>query len=329
MFQEWQNHIQKVTGISAGLQNKLIASILIVAALWLLRLLVVRIVWKRTDDVSTRYLCRKTATYVSFFLALLLVGLVWSPAIGSITTFLGLLSAGLAIALRDPVANFAGWVYILAKRPFTLGDRIQAGEHAGDVIDISVFQFTLMEIGNWVDAEQSTGRVVHLPNSVVFTQALANYSKGFKYIWNEIPVLITFESNWLKAKAILQEIATTHAIHLEKEAAQKVKEASRRFMIFYSSLAPKVYTSAKASGVLLTVRYLCTPHERRGTTEAIWEDILREFAKCGDIDFAYPTQRFYNRVAEGKRANAKEELHDTKTETKDSTESRSRGRAHG
>ena len=71
-------------------------------------------------------------------------------------------------------------------------------------------------------------------------------------------------------------------------------------MIFYSKLTPTVYTSVRDCGVLLTARFLCAPRQRRGTQQAIWEDILDEFAKCPDIDFAYPTQRFYNNVLEGK-----------------------------
>ena len=75
------------------------------------------------------------------------------------------------------------------------------------LIDLRIFQFTLMEIGNWVDADQSTGRIVHVPNGSVFVTPLANYAKGFQYIWNEIPVLVTFESDWRRAKEILEGIA--------------------------------------------------------------------------------------------------------------------------
>ncbi len=89
-----------------------------------------------------------------------------------------------------------------------MGDRIQVGNFAGDVIDLRIFQFTLMEIGNWVDADQSTGRVIHIPNGKVFTEMLANYSKGFHYIWNEIPFLVTFESNWKKQKKYFREQLT-------------------------------------------------------------------------------------------------------------------------
>ena len=83
--------------------------------------------------------------------------------------------------------------------------------------------------------------------------------------------------------------------------ARRVREASSRYMIFYKNLTPKVYTSVQDSGVLLTIRYLCAPRQRRGSQEAIWEDILEAFAARTDIDFAYPTKRFYNARLEGKQ----------------------------
>ena len=71
-------------------------------------------------------------------------------------------------------------------------------------------------------------------------------------------------------------------------------------MIFYSVLTPTVYTSVKDSGVMLTMRYLCDVRKRRTTEQLIWENVLDEFAKHSDIDFAYPTTRFYNNLGEGK-----------------------------
>ena len=283
--------ITDLTGISANTLMKMVVMILSLMAIWIVRHIVIRVVWHRTDDVRARYIWQKTTTYIALFFAFICISIIWVPNPQSLTTFLGLFSAGLAIALHDIIANLAGWIYILAKRPFALGDRVQSGAHAGDVVDISVFHFALMEIGNWVEADQSTGRVIHVPNSAVFKHALANYSKGFEYIWNEIPVLITFESDWKKAKELLQEIADTHARVLTKTAEKKVKEASRRFMIFYSTLTPTVYTSVRDSGVLLTIRHLCEPRQRRSNAEMIYESILAAFAEEPDINFAYPTQR--------------------------------------
>ncbi len=129
---------------------------------------------------------------------------------------------------------------------------------------------------------------------------LANYSQGFQYIWNEIPVLVTFESDWRKAKQLLGEVAQRHGTSLSDSAATRLREAAKKFMIFYKKLTPTVYTTVKDSGVMLTIRYLCDPRKRRGSEQEIWEDILDSFAAHDNIDFAYPTQRFYSNNQEGK-----------------------------
>jgi small-conductance mechanosensitive channel len=281
--------------------GKLLSSILTVFILLVLRWLVSKIALHRIENLRIRYQWQKVSGYITFVLIVLIVGRVWTEGIKSLATFLGLFSAGLAIALKDLFVNLAGWVFIVVRRPFGVGDRIQIGTHAGDVVDARLFQFTLMEIGNWVDAEQNTGRIVHIPNGKIFTESLANYSQGwFPYIWNEIPVLVTFESNWKKAKEILKRIARKHAEHLSEEAQKQIREASQRFMTFEAKLAPTVYTSIEDSGALLTVRYLCQPRRRRESAQAIWEGILDEFARNEDIDFAYPTQRRYDNIREGK-----------------------------
>jgi len=97
------------------------------------------------------------------------------------------------------------------------------------------------------------------------------------------------------------DIAKKHSEHLSKSAERKVKEASKKFMIFYKNLTPAIYTTVKDSGIQLAIRYLCEPKNRRGAQQAIWEEILEEFGRSKDIDFAYPTTRFYNDSAEGKK----------------------------
>jgi len=276
---------------------QLIASIVLVFGLWCLYRLLYHLIWRRTEDVTLRYRWRKGIVYAMWSVAAVVLLAIWlglgPESVRSAGTFLGLLSAGLAIALRDLIADVAGWFFIVWRRPFTMGDRIQIGDLSGDVIDIRIFQFTLLEIGNWVDADQSTGRIVHVPNGRILTDTLANYSRGFHYIWDEIPVLITFESNWQKAKKLLLETANRYAASLSASAEEQVKESAKRFAIQYTKLTPTVYTSVRDSGVLLTIRFLCEPRSRRGSEEAIWEDILMTFAKVEDIELAYPTRRFF------------------------------------
>jgi small-conductance mechanosensitive channel len=289
-----------VPGLGANLQVKILETAAIVLVLLFLRRLVLRVVDRRIDDRSLRYRWSKATAYASFVIGFLVLLQVWLTSDLHLGTFLGLLSAGVAIALKDLLADLAGWIFILWRRPFDLGDRIQIGNFAGDVVDRRIFAITLMEIGNWVGADQSTGRMIHVPNSMVFTQPLANYTATFPFLWNEIPVLVTFESDWRKAKGILAEIVNAQAMETSREAEQYLRRAAQRYFIHYTKLTPVVYTSVQDSGVLLTARYLTEPRQRRGTAEAIWERILDAFAETPDVDLAYPTQRVYLNPVEGK-----------------------------
>ena len=295
--------LHKYLGITASLQTKIFTTIFFIIIWWVFDRIFKKLIFEKIDDVTIRYQWQKTAKYSTVFLLLLFLSRIWFGAFDSIGTYFGLLSAGLAIAFQDLLVNLAGWVFILTRKPFSVGDRIEIGEIRGDVIDVRIFQFSIIEIGNWVDADQSTGRIIHIPNGIVFKKPQANFTVGFEYIWNEIPVLITFESDWRKAKQILTEILNNKTLSLNKEAEKQIKEAAKKFMIFYKTLTPIVYTSVKDSGVMLTLRFLCHVRQRRGNEEVIWETILDEFAKHKDIDLAYPTQRFYNNLTEGKQAN--------------------------
>ena len=295
---ELTRSIENTFGITPEIQTKILYSILILLVLGVIRFTILKIVWRITEDPKSRHTWKRTVSFIVGVLLMVLIGSVWIRAIGQFGAFLGLFTAGLAIALKDPLTNIAGWIFILTRRPFSMGDRVQIGEQAGDVIDIRLFQFTLLEIGNWVQADQSTGRIIHVPNGIVFTKTQSNYSAGFNYIWNEMTVLVTFESNWSLAKEILHKIVRDHAEELSADAEKKIIEASKKYMIFYEYLTPIVYTSLEPSGVLLSMRYMCDPRKRRSIENAIWEDVLKEFAKHKEIEFAYPTQRFFTRPSE-------------------------------
>lgn len=270
----------------------------LVLVLVIVRELLLLIVRGQTRDARVRYHWSKGITYAVVVLGVFGIGRVWFVGLGSIATFVGLVGAGLVIALKEPVSNFAAWGFMLWRRPFVIGDRIEIGAHAGDVIDQTLLEFSILEIGNWIRSDQSTGRVIHIPNGRLWVEPVANYTRGFPYLWNEIDVVITFESDWRRAKELLLTIAERHGHELSGAAEQEVLTQSRRFMIFYSTLAPTVYTRATERGVMLTIRYLCEVRRRRDTEQAIWEGVLTAFAGEPDIDFAYPTRRFFDRASE-------------------------------
>ncbi len=303
---EISNYITEFTGLSALVQQKMLSSIILIFILWGLKYVAHKLTF-RIKDFKLQYNVRNVLSYVFYIIGFLLVGRIWFEGFGYFATYFGLLSAGLAIALKDPLTDFAGFIFIVFRRPFQVGDRIQIGDHSGDVIDVRIFQFSINEIGNWVDGDQSTGRIIHIPNASVFTSPLANYHKGFKFIWNEVGVLVTFESDWQKALKILEEIGNEYNPQMASDAEKRLQKDSKGFLLHYSNLKSKVYLDVKDSGVMLTIRHLCTPHKRRDAKEFIWKRILVEFAKHTNIDFAYPTVRRFDHNIEGKEAIEKEQ----------------------
>lgn len=292
-MQDYITQIQDFIQNSPAFSYNIMLTAAVIVIIWIIRYAAVRIVNKQLPAAREQYKWRKNLTYVLVFLGFLIVGRIWFEGLQSLATFLGLLSAGLAIALRDPISDFASWLFILWRKPFDVGDRIQLGDVKGDVIDIRLFKFTVLEIGNWVRSDQSTGRVVHLPNHLIFSDSLANYTSDFEFIWNELEVLITFESDWEKAKRLLQEIADKHLEEFVNNAEQQVRRAQKAYLIYYRHLTPIVYTDVRDSGICLTIRHLSNPRQRRSVSEAIWEDILRSFTDHEDIELAYPTMRIY------------------------------------
>ncbi len=281
-------------GMTPESQIKVVKSLLVVLFFLLVRSVLMRVLLRNVTDVRQRYSWSRGVTSAIAVLILLFLGVIWFAGLERIATFAGILGAGLAVALHDTIANIAGFLFIMIRRPFEVGDRIEIEGVAGDVIDIRVFQFSLLEIGNWVDADQSTGRILQVPNGKVLRAVTASFNKGFDYIWHEIPVLITFESDWKKAKGILEVIVDDDSFVVAEEVERQVRRAASRYLIYSGKVTPIVYTSVRDSGVLLTVRYMTKPKTRRGTEQRLWEQILEQFAESDDIELAYPTVRYYD-----------------------------------
>ena len=276
-------------------QTRIITTLVILLVLIVVRFVGRRFVFRRYQgNTRALYNARKVVQYTVVALGLILIGRIWLEGVQSLATYLGLVSAGLAIALQDPVVNMAGWLFIVGRRPFVVGDRIQIDDIVGDVIDISVFQFSMIEIGGGrLYSEQSTGRVIHVPNGIVFKESIINTHQGLPLIWNEIPVMVTFESDWRKAKKLVAAIINRLAPDVSKAAQRYARRADKRFVISYGNVTPTVYTEVTDSGVLLTMRYMVDPRKRRNSEMVIWEAVLDAFGRHYDIDFAYPTQREY------------------------------------
>ncbi|MDX1689458.1 MAG: mechanosensitive ion channel [Acidimicrobiia bacterium] len=275
-------------------QSQLVITGALIVVLTGLRLVVLGLVRRRIEDATVWYRARKLTSYVVTVVGLVVLATVWVRGSGFVT-YIGFLSAGLAIAFADVLKNLAGWGYIVLRRPFRLGDRIELNGDAGDVVDIRALRFTVLEIaGERVAADQSTGRLLHIPNGLLFNHALANYTEAFGYLWHEIPVLVTFESDWERAEEIMTEVLTAHAPDMAAgEVARELRASASAYQIRYSTLTPTTYVTVKDSGVLVTGRLLVPARRLRGTEADIWKAILRAFEAEPSVELAYPTVRTF------------------------------------
>lgn len=280
--------------IENGHFRKIVFTLIYLIFLIILTRLSNRVLFKTIKDNLKFHKTKRVLNYMYIFLYIIILFVIWFDSGVNLTTYFGLLSAGIAIALRELFSNVAAWFFITLRRPFEIGHRVEIGQQKGDVIDIRVFQFTLMEVSPEEDGEQSTGRIIDVPNYFVFIHPVINFTKGFEYIWHEIKVLVTFESNWEKTKSLLSEIINEDAAKLEGKMKEELKSTTKKYVIKYNKLTPIVYTDVKDSGVEFTMRYLCSPKQKRTTQNKIWEDVLRMLKANDDIDLAYPTKRLIN-----------------------------------
>lgn len=257
--------------------SKIIYSVILLIGAWILKTYTTRVMNRLSKDTKMQGGSKRIVSSVYSLIYILGLLVIWFQSSTNFLSFLALFTGGLAIALRDFIMNIAGGIYIIWARPFMVGDRVEIAGQIGDVIDVGLLQFSMLEVGNRIMGEQSTGRIINIPNVQIFNVPLANYEKGFRYIWHEITVPLKLESDWELAKELIYTIVDEHGEELIDNAKKEIDQAGKKYLIYYANLTPIVYTEVKESHISLTLRYLCEPRQARMTEHIIWESILTTF----------------------------------------------------
>lgn len=227
-------------------------------------------------DEKFIYLFNKKSRTYSTILLLLIIFLIWEEHIQNVMVLISLISAGITLSLKEIILNYFSGLYIRLKKPFKIEDRILINDVEGDVININTTNFEILEISNKENGEQSTGIIVHIPNSAIFTHPLKNYTKAFKYIWNEIVVKVPMDSDLKTTKAELYRIINTNEIvkAIPKKMENQIDNAISDYRIFYNKLEPIIYTKVQNEYIELSIRYLVHPKKARNVESEVWNKIL-------------------------------------------------------
>lgn len=241
-------------------------------------------------SIDTRYRLRKFITFVSYVLIILVLTVIFSDRLGNLTVAMGVAGAGVAFALQEVIASFAGWFAITFAGFYKPGDRVQLGGIKGDVIDVSFLRTTLMEVGEWVSADLYSGRIVRVANSFVFKEPVFNYSGEFPFLWDEIMIPVKYGSNHNLAKKILEEIAQETIGDYTTNADIAWKEFSKQFLLENASVEPIVTLALNDNWMEFTLRYVVDFKVRRRTKDKLFTRVLDEFSKTdGNVKFASTT----------------------------------------
>lgn len=179
--------------------------------------------------------------------------------------------------------SIAGGVLIIISNPFKAGDRIQVGDNIGDVLDTGNFSTKLMEIREWGNSDQYTGRMIQLPNSFVLNQPIRNYTRDFSFIWDEIRIMLIYGSNWKKAQEIILKIANPIVKEFEPEAREELLRMGEKYFLSTYDVKTSIYISIGENWIELRLRYVVDPRKRRAVNDLLTSRILEPFEKEEDI----------------------------------------------
>lgn len=207
--------------------------------------------------------------------------LKYSENILKYSPFLGLIGAAITFALQEVVLSFAGWLGIFFGRFYFFGDRIKLGNIVGDVIDIGFLRTTLVECGDWVDGDLYNGRIVRIANSFVFREPVFNYNSNFKFLWDEIKLPLTHESDYKKAKNIIKDTVNNMPIIVEtkKSGKEEWEKITNKYFVESAETEPQVNFSIDRNAIEFTIRYIVDYKKRRKTKNKILKKILSELEK--------------------------------------------------
>lgn len=241
---------------------------------------------KKIRDSKARYSFRKTVQLLFLVISFIVVLRIWIINPQALLVAYGLVAAGIAIALQDVFKNFAGALAIFLSSIYRVGDRIEINSKYGDVIDIGLFYTTLLEIKEWVSGDQATGRLSIVPNGLALSSPVNNYTKDHSFIWDEIRVPITYQSDWEEALKIVVDIAQKESKTATQKAGQEIRRLEESYYLSKRNIEPSAFVTLTDNWIMIYVRYITDVRERRLIQNQISKQILEEFEQVESIQIA-------------------------------------------
>lgn len=270
-------NIEIYTTIKKEYLHLIAVSILIIAVMKILRFISHKIYQKQDINSRKKYRYNKQGEVVLNILTVILLFLLWMDYLKNFLTLITFISTAITLSLKDLVFNFFSGIYIRSSKIFAVEDRIEINGIKGDVVNINKTGFDLLELGERVNGEQSTGRIIHVPNSLVFTYPVKNYVKAFKYVWDEMKISIPLDADVYRVKKELYKIINKNSTvrNIPDKMEDEVSHSSADYRIYFNNLEPIIYAEVVEEHIELCMRFLVHPKKQRTIENSIWLDIIK------------------------------------------------------
>ena len=253
---------------------------------FIFRIILEQAIGRTVKEAKTRYSIRKATSILYVMVFLLVVIIVWVEDSQALLVSFGLVGAGIAIGLQDIFKNFVGGIVVFTTGMYRVGDRVEMDSNYGDVIDVGLMYTSLLEIGEWVGGDQATGRITVVPNGRVISGTVNNYTKDHEFVWDEISLPITYDSDWKSAVERFRSIVERET---EKNVVQAQKDLSKIMNRYYVServVDPVAYVSLTGDHIDVRIRYIALARARRATKDRLFRLLLDELRDTNDIRIA-------------------------------------------
>jgi small-conductance mechanosensitive channel len=253
------------------------------------KLILQEITIKKIKDSKTRYSLKKTISIVFMLISAFAISGIWIKNPQTLLVSYGLLAAGLAVALQDLLKNFIGSLTIIFNRLFSVGDRIEIKGKRGDVIDIGILYTSLLEIREWMSADQPTGRIALVPNGAVLKNDVKNYNKDHAFIWDEMMIPIAYGSNWKKAQKIMYNIVKKEIKPSLEKVEKSLTRLSKKYFFEGREIKPRIFMKFTDNWIRFDIRYPVAFRERSVTADILSQKILEKLEETKDIEISSAT----------------------------------------
>jgi hypothetical protein len=238
--------------IRLGLLALIIAAVFALGAAWR------RAIFHYVQETRRRYQFLLFRKVVIWIVVGAIIAFSFVSELGSVATFVGLLTAGVAVAMQNVILSVAGYFFLIGKYGIRVGDRVQIGGVTGEVVDIGIVRFHLLELGSGGTDAQPSGRVVAFSNSIVFqpTAGVFKQIPGTSFVWHEISLAFSPEGNYRIIQERIETAVDTALKDHREEMDQQMRHMEQTLDSISSiELGPRTHLHTTASGIEVTVRY--------------------------------------------------------------------------